>query len=303
MLEGLDRIDWSSLRHACGSASDVPEQIRALASTSKPEREQALNDLLGNIWHQGTVYEASAYAVPFLIELVREPAVEGKVGILELLDCLAAGDPGRRGDHAGGTRAAVETGVQVYLHLLNDADWQTRLAAARVLATCDGHRDLATVRLMERFEGETDPRVHFGLLLCLGDLEQEQAVDLLNAIVGTEPDPQSLHDPGEDPPSPGFLRWAAAVALIKIERNDATISAIRILEETLANPEPVDEFLEEMPWDHDDAVTMTCSVLSLLPAEITVPILSNAVPHCSRDPCLPVGLELDGNRLPGRSPP
>ena len=277
MLEGLDRIDWSSLHHAYGSASDVPGQIRALASTDQTEREHALYDLFGNIWHQGTVYEASAHAVPFLIELVREPAVQGKVGILGLLDCLATGDPGRRSEHAGGTRAAVETGVQVYLHLLNDDDWQTRLAAAKVLATCDGHRDLAATSLLESFERETDPRVHFGLLLCLGDVEQEQTVDLLKAIVGTEPDPQSLLDSAEEPPSPGFLRWAAAVALIKILRKDATISAVRILEETFANPEPVNEFLEEMPWDHGGAVDTTCSVLSLLPAETAVPILAHAL--------------------------
>lgn len=68
--QGLDEIDWHSLTHAYGPASDVPGQIRDLASPDAETRRQAMHALYGNIWHQGTVYEATAYAVPFLIELL-----------------------------------------------------------------------------------------------------------------------------------------------------------------------------------------------------------------------------------------
>ena len=34
-LEKLDSIDWASLKHAYGSAADVPDLIRALASSDK----------------------------------------------------------------------------------------------------------------------------------------------------------------------------------------------------------------------------------------------------------------------------
>jgi hypothetical protein len=65
MLESLDKIDWSKLNHAYGEASDIPALIRSLLSNDKKVRDGAMYELCGNILHQGTVYEASSYAVPF----------------------------------------------------------------------------------------------------------------------------------------------------------------------------------------------------------------------------------------------
>ncbi|MDZ7617237.1 MAG: PBS lyase, partial [Patescibacteria group bacterium] len=73
MLEGLDTVDWASLRHAYGEATDVPGLLSALLSPDPKLREEATCELFGNIWHQGTVYPASAAAVPFLYELLTAP--------------------------------------------------------------------------------------------------------------------------------------------------------------------------------------------------------------------------------------
>ena len=91
MLEDLDLVDWAHLTHAHGEASDVPDLIRALASSDAEERRNAMHALYGNIWHQWTVYEATAFAVPYLIELLDAPGVEGKDGILHLLATIAKG--------------------------------------------------------------------------------------------------------------------------------------------------------------------------------------------------------------------
>lgn len=91
MLDGLDRTDWAALTHAYGPAADVPDLLRALASKKTAVREEALGTLYGNIWHQGTVYEATAHAVPFLVELLGAPAVAGKAELLALLHELATG--------------------------------------------------------------------------------------------------------------------------------------------------------------------------------------------------------------------
>jgi HEAT repeat protein len=91
MLEGLDAIDWAALTHAYGSAADVPGLLRALASKNKEQRENAIYELYGNIWHQGTVYAATAVAVPFLYELLASPEVEDRGGIALLLASIAAG--------------------------------------------------------------------------------------------------------------------------------------------------------------------------------------------------------------------
>jgi hypothetical protein len=71
MLEGLDQVDWGSLDDAYGPASDVPDQIRALASDGQKVRDDALSELFDNIWHSGTVYEASPLEIPILRALLR----------------------------------------------------------------------------------------------------------------------------------------------------------------------------------------------------------------------------------------
>ena len=62
----LDRIPWAELTHAYGPASDVPALLRTVLRGGEDANE-AWNDLHGNIWHQGTVYEATASAIPFLL--------------------------------------------------------------------------------------------------------------------------------------------------------------------------------------------------------------------------------------------
>jgi hypothetical protein len=66
MFEGMDLVPWHKLKHAYGTADDVPGLIRALASSSTETRKEAYLEFHGNIWHQGTMYEATPYAVPFL---------------------------------------------------------------------------------------------------------------------------------------------------------------------------------------------------------------------------------------------
>jgi hypothetical protein len=41
VLEGLDDIDWAALKHAYGTAEDVPELIRNLGSGDVPTRVPA----------------------------------------------------------------------------------------------------------------------------------------------------------------------------------------------------------------------------------------------------------------------
>jgi hypothetical protein len=87
----LDSIDWASLTHAYGSAEDMPGLIGDLRSSDAEVRKAAMYELYGNIYHQGTRYEASAYAVPFLLELVDDPATPGRDKVIQLLSCLATG--------------------------------------------------------------------------------------------------------------------------------------------------------------------------------------------------------------------
>jgi hypothetical protein len=92
MLDALDSIDWSSITHAYGPATDVPEAIRSLVSVNEEQRTEALTVLHQTIWHQGTIYPATAAVVPFLYELLNHPDVRDKEGIVSILGCIATGE-------------------------------------------------------------------------------------------------------------------------------------------------------------------------------------------------------------------
>ena len=91
MLNGLDQVNWTRLTHAYGPADDVPELIRKLVSPDAALRRKALRELNGNIYHQGTVYEATAYAVPFLLEVLTAPECDEQPQLLSLLSAVVTG--------------------------------------------------------------------------------------------------------------------------------------------------------------------------------------------------------------------
>ena len=66
----------------------MPDQIRALAGDQE-QFEQALSSLYGNVFHQGTRYEASPFVVPFLVEMLERPGRQAD--LLRYLLALAIG--------------------------------------------------------------------------------------------------------------------------------------------------------------------------------------------------------------------
>ncbi|KAJ7068561.1 hypothetical protein C8F01DRAFT_1118571 [Mycena amicta] len=94
-LAGLDEIDWTAVNHAYGSASDVPDVLRRLASPSitQEDLQSIYYSLYSNIFHQGSRYSASVAAVPFLVALAESPSTVHRDRILRLLVALAVGHP------------------------------------------------------------------------------------------------------------------------------------------------------------------------------------------------------------------
>lgn len=86
---GLQEIPWYQYTDAYGSASDVPRDIRRLTSSEPEIREQALWELFGSIYHQGTIYSATAAAVPFLLRLVSDRRLPDRTNVCELLAEIA----------------------------------------------------------------------------------------------------------------------------------------------------------------------------------------------------------------------
>ena len=85
------KANWSELTHAYGDASDVPQLIQSIQSSDEDEREEALDELYSNIWHQGTVYEATVKALPVLLELYIKKKVIDLDGLAFLIILIADG--------------------------------------------------------------------------------------------------------------------------------------------------------------------------------------------------------------------
>jgi hypothetical protein len=90
LFSAIDSVPWPRIEHSFGPATDVPDLIRGLTSPDVNVRNDAWSKLHENIWHQGTIYEATSYAVPVFLELLQQPATPGKHDVLAFLALLFA---------------------------------------------------------------------------------------------------------------------------------------------------------------------------------------------------------------------
>ncbi|MYZ39666.1 hypothetical protein GT002_32310, partial [Streptomyces sp. SID4917] len=123
----LDAQPWAEFEHAYGSAEDVPALLRGLASEDEEEVSSALGELYGSIFHQGSVYEATARAVPYLAGLAA--AGVQSFELLLLLGGIAESEDERDGEAAGGCRAAVIAQLPLILPFVEADDARLRQAA------------------------------------------------------------------------------------------------------------------------------------------------------------------------------
>ncbi|MFG3036011.1 PBS lyase [Streptomyces sp. NPDC048330] len=213
MLTGIEEVDWASLGHAYGPADDVPELLRGLASADPAERETALDGMYGAVHHQGDVYDSTLACIPFLLELVADPAVEDRGCIVELLtsiggieldddDELDALDELAPDDEEfipaanyAMAAAAIAAGADVFLGLVSDPDPEVRLAAPCALASLHPEPARALTLLRERLTVERDTEVRLALVAAVGRIAlrhaslRDETVDWLGWLARAAQDP------------------------------------------------------------------------------------------------------------------
>lgn len=284
-LSDLDAVPWAKLIHAYGKAVDVPDQLRALASTRKKARTDALAALYGNIFHQGSRYPASAAATPFLVGLLTDRGVRDKASILVLVNHLAVGYHAEhladgfdftapevrrlyRGRGATPYRRCYEAardGGAVYLELLDDPAADVRCAAAFVLAFLREHADDSLLRLRARVPQERDAAAKGSMILALG---------MLSRLVGSREDAPWLHSfatdggslvtgsPRERRSIAGpLLRLCASIALVYVDPAGLSESERAIL----AGASRLDTLSStSLPWNDGDLVGYANVMLQVL---------------------------------------
>ena len=188
MFTGIDEVDWASLRHAYGSAEDVPVLLRGLASADPVERASALDGMYGAVHHQGMVYDSTLACVPFLLALAVEEGVAERGDLVELLVSIGRG--------RGPAEAALRAEAQVFVVLVGDRDPGVRRAAAQGLVRFLDQPARVLGLLRQRISVERDDRVLLALVESLGlfvrrfPAHAAEALDTLLAL-GTPP-----YDPG-----------------------------------------------------------------------------------------------------------
>jgi hypothetical protein len=275
MLEKIQEICWEQLQHAYGTAEDVPSLIQALVTDNY---SQAIYELYGNIWHQGTVYEATPVTIPFLIELLEYESIPSRAEILVLLAHLACGhsylevhgdlpwyDSQRNSsdfreqlqkeqEWVESSYLAVSSGMSVYRRLLEDESHQVRSNAAYLLSLFPQSVELVPL-LMELQADEEHPATRASLLLSLGTLgrTEDDVADLLGHV---------LHHCDEPLP-----QLAAAMALARTQVPMPEF-ALSLLLHTLKNIDAVDEGYAELPWATGTVVADISQLLSEMGPEV-----------------------------------
>jgi hypothetical protein len=218
MFSGLDSIDWGSMQHAYGPATEVPALLRALVSDDPKAREYALDGMYGSVHHQGDVYDCTVAAIPFLLEAAAMPLLPGRGGVLELLASIGGADlddlvavVGRPTYEAA--ERAVEAAYPLFLELLDDPDPEVRRAAPKALQAGRNDAGRIVTALLDRPTGaEADPGARAAVIAAMGTFGRRAAAgqfaDVDPAVIGAW-----LADIAGDPDADPQTRLAALAEL------------------------------------------------------------------------------------------
>ncbi|MEU4241026.1 HEAT repeat domain-containing protein [Actinoplanes sp. NPDC026619] len=187
MFAGLDDLDWAAMRHAYGSAGEVPDLLRGLVDPDPAVREVALDSMHGAVHHQGDIYDSTAAAVPFLLEALRTPGRPGRDGIAAFLASVVEScgwtETAVRPEPARTALRLIEEAAPALLALVADPDPLVRAAVSPLLAM---HRDGIGV-LIERAATETDPEVRKAMLEGLGRSADPAVAEHLIGVAARSP--------------------------------------------------------------------------------------------------------------------
>ncbi|GCE20902.1 HEAT repeat domain-containing protein [Dictyobacter kobayashii] len=264
MLEALNTIDWSNVASCSYSLDEILVAIRGLASVNASMRESAFATLWVSLEHQGSVYEATALAVPFLLTLLADPQTPDKrdlVYLLVHLDCGGLYLANRYQDLPAqyyqrmaekndpipfqvirdlykqwhdDTHRAFREGLPVFLPLLSDSDPAIREEIASLLAAFPEEHSMLLPPIIAQLQIEQNAYVQCSLLLSLGYfLPSTLDTSLLLC----------LYLEAEETP---LLQFIAANALCAFLKDQTPEKAVQILLEVFVDPYTLQPLYERL---------------------------------------------------------
>ncbi|MFH9350990.1 HEAT repeat domain-containing protein [Kitasatospora sp. NPDC017646] len=270
-LEGVDRVDWSSMGHAYGPADEVPLWLEQMASPDPDVRERAFSSFYSSAHHQGDVYSCTAASLPFLFALADDPQAPDRAAVIRLLlsigsaalDCDPDGVYYSPSGHASTPHADVvpqmRERVEDFIRHAADPDPQVRQAAVPALGLFLDDAGRAFALLRERLAAETGTVERLLVIEAAATLAQR-----LPAALG--PVTTWLAALAADPAPDADIRLAALVhrAACTPEAIDAGLvpTATHLLQQLTPEPTPQDE-IDTRPADCGQC---TCADLAAAPA-------------------------------------
>jgi aminoglycoside 2''-phosphotransferase len=272
MFEGLNSIPWVDLTHAYGSAEEVPMWLRQLASDDEQVRHEARRHLGGSICHQGWICHPTAYAVPYLIELLEEPTVQEKEEILDLLTWIAKADPiherprwAEDDDSAASfpsepvplrdAHAVAGAGIPVYSALLDAPELNVRMQAASLLMRFpERARELWPI-LQAAFEREETEQGRMNLAFAL------------SAIGRRLPEQKAFFVEQFQTSQNKVIVFATALALAWLAKTETPEEVVQLLAQAMLEPSVAEAYVgvyAELPcgvpkgWFWNNAIIPLC---------------------------------------------
>jgi hypothetical protein len=260
------KVDWKTLRHAHGSAKNIPLEIKNLSADDGAKRAFALKVLEESLYRDVKWFSAGPAAIPLLVKAAKNPKIKARGRVLALtvdiltgnhLALLGWGLDMREGDlkqqfakaPAKAAYAAFHAATGDFVTLLGDEDASVRSAAAFALGFAweSAAKHASTLRAHER--SEKDPFVRASLLLALG---------LIDRYTNDASDGPQLLTLAGDTSVPDIVRGSAVLAHLQFAprplSNVELDAAMRMVK--LGNVGR-----DQFPWCHGRADQLTTRVL------------------------------------------
>lgn len=153
----LDDPRWKDLRHAYGDAADIPDLLRALASSTGPKagyEAEPWFSLWSSLCHQEDVYTASYAAVPHVVQIASEAKGPIDFSFFLLPASIEISRKAGRGPNIPDAyaddyhRAIGRLVDNASLHRNGAWDQSMLMSVAAALAVAKGHIDVAEAWLL-----------------------------------------------------------------------------------------------------------------------------------------------------------
>ena len=254
--------------------------LRQLASENVLVRERALRELSGAICYQGMLCPATAYAIPFLLEIIQEPAVPYRAGIVAFLDHIFSAEPLEKESWYANpaiaatwdipvtvefkdAHAEIAEALPVYIRLLQDADPRVRVQVAILLLSFVDEDPALPQTLRDAYDHEQDPLAQAGFMTVLEDLfpSVSEARDFFAQVVDTH-----QHE---------LVVFAAALVFVRVEPEGIPFDVVQLLSSVVIEMPAVLSVYKQIPGS-DKAFAWEAAIYALY--NVAPASLQNLVP-------------------------